>query len=117
MSAEERESAELCECLYEDVKAVVHHQGEGDPDHQAKAVTDCTYQCRKRFMGRLFPDYEANYSGVCTKLSSPDVTQRFWELYWCDSAKCGVWIDPKGGLEQDRRLLSRPPSPMGPGKG
>ena len=44
-------------------------------------------------------------SGACSLLSSDTAAQKLlWQLYWCDSAFCGVWINHSGGKGQDRRF-------------
>ena len=82
------------------------HRAPGEPYDHAKIVTDCTHRCRDGFLESIFPDYKDDYSSACAALSSQEVGERFWDLYWCDSMDCGVWIDQTKGLGQDRKSRS-----------
>lgn len=64
----------------------------------------CLRRCRETYLGKLSgkPDISPE---ACDILLTTTNRQQFHPLYWCDSSLCGVWIDPNGGLEQDRMLI------------
>ncbi|EPE07692.1 hypothetical protein F503_00414 [Ophiostoma piceae UAMH 11346] len=81
----------------------------------------CIEACRRGFLSALtltttpspLPLPSASSTGIvnsddgvslpaaCSALSGPEVQQELWQLYWCDSAFCGVWIAADGGIGQD----------------
>lgn len=69
---------------------------------------DCINSCRKSFFSLLLDAATSENDStdttppqVCSLLSSPGVGDILWQLYWCDSAFCGVWIEA-GTSGQDR---------------
>ncbi|ERS94926.1 hypothetical protein HMPREF1624_08637 [Sporothrix schenckii ATCC 58251] len=65
----------------------------------------CIDACRQGFLDSLSSSSSTSspsLSDTCSLLSSNTAAQQeLWQLYWCDSAFCGVWIDSRGGAGQD----------------
>lgn len=67
----------------------------------------CIAACRRGFLHKLAEPSPQNAAGssladACALLSYATAQHELWQLYWCDSAFCGVWIEADGGTGQDR---------------
>lgn len=66
----------------------------------------CIIACRQGFFDSLSSSSPSSppLNDTCSLLSiNTAAQQELWQLYWCDSAFCGVWIDTGGGTGQDRK--------------
>ncbi|EFX06302.1 hypothetical protein CMQ_6623 [Grosmannia clavigera kw1407] len=61
---------------------------------------DCINNCRESFFSLLLDtppseddSTDTTPSEVCSLLSADGISDILWQLYWCDSAFCGVWIE------------------------
>ncbi|KAK4655866.1 hypothetical protein QC762_306180 [Podospora pseudocomata] len=76
--------------------------------------SECISNCKTQFLQSISPGWSEAASGwadVCGNLNSTSkgvevAEYRFWSLYWCDSAFCGVAIDQSKGLGQDPNVDS-----------
>lgn len=62
----------------------------------------CLQNCREQFLGKVASEYDNDFTHACKSLTKDGPNQDLWPLYWCDSAFCGVYIDEKGPVGQDR---------------
>ncbi len=75
---------------------------ESDCNQGGDEASACIGRCRERFLGGISPG-DDTLAGACVSLlSTPEPHERLWQLYRCDSTRCGVWINQTGGIGQDR---------------
>lgn len=82
------------------------------PSHfyHGDSAQQCIDECRQGFLQYVLPSSPSTPSGstsltvTCSQLSQNTAAQQsLWQLYWCDSVFCGVWIDDSGTIGQDRK--------------
>ncbi|KAK4101102.1 hypothetical protein N658DRAFT_559257 [Parathielavia hyrcaniae] len=85
-----------CEC-YINTAEIKQGSWQEDPSH-------CLRNCKTQFLRSVLNGWEddVGWAEGCRRLNRSVPLDEFWPLYWCDSTFCGVWIDPAGGLQQDR---------------
>jgi len=85
-----------CECY---VNAAEIKQGSWQEDPKV-----CLLNCKAQFMRSVVHGWkeDVGWDDGCRKLNKGVAVHEFWSLYWCDSTFCGVGIDQKKGLGQDR---------------
>lgn len=68
----------------------------------------CLEACTATVMRRLLASSAGTHycggmtAGICSALQTSIPKTELWELYWCDLTYCGVGIDRRKGLGQDR---------------
>src|SRR5689334_6827294 len=85
-----------CEC-YVNTAEIKQGAWQEDP-------SQCLRNCKSQFLRSVSKGWgeSEGWVGGCGRLNRGVALQKFWPLYWCDSAFCGVGINQGGGLGQDR---------------
>lgn len=83
--------------------------------HDRGNPTACFDSCRQSFFHLVtgFPSIDIAqvppFQEFCSKVTGHSFSPQFWQLYWCDTAFCGLWLPPNKTGEDPNvdRIINR----------